>query len=245
MISNVTYDSSREELTRIMAIFHDEAARMTREQWQIDGFAMADEFKRFLQGQPLVDLACMETSSDEDVTRLEDFRKQYGNALLMVIADGTMSPMKYLKPSIMPGSLLLRPAEPGQLRQVIRDFIRAHLEKLGQEDDGDAFVVESRDGRMRVPHGQISYFEAREKKIFLRTGSKEYGFYDTMDHLSQILSEDFIRCHRSFIINRKKIEKMVLNQNVIYLEEGLCVPVSRSYRADMRRIWERGTPAGQ
>ncbi|HIQ98946.1 MAG TPA: LytTR family transcriptional regulator DNA-binding domain-containing protein [Candidatus Scybalocola faecavium] len=241
MISNVTYDSSREEMARLLTVFHEEAARMTREQWQINGFSKADEFKRFLHEQPLVDLACMEAATDGDVAMLEDFRKQYGEALLMVIADGTMSPMKYLKPSIMPGSLLLRPADPIQLCQVVRDFIRAYLEKLGREDVRDAFVVESRDGRLRVPYDQISYFESREKKIFLRAGHKEYGFYDTMDHLSQILPEDFIRCHRSFIINRKKIEKVVLSQNTVAMADGLMVPVSRSYRADVRRIWEKET----
>ena len=47
--------------------------------------------------------------------------------------------------------------------------------------------------------------------------------------------EEFIRCHRSFIINRKKIEKVVLSQSTVVMEEGLMVPISRSYRTRMRQ----------
>ncbi len=96
-------------------------------------------------------------------------------------------------------------------------------------------MVESREGRVRVPYGQISYFEAREKKIFVRAGRREFGFYDTMDHLCEVLPEEFIRCHRSFIINRNKIEKVVLSQSTVVMEEGLMVPISRSYRTRMRQ----------
>ena len=159
MISHVTYNSSREELARLLMVFHEEAARMTREQWQIDGFFEPEEFKKFLHKQPLVDLACMEAASDEDVAMLEAFRGQYKEALLMVIADGSMSPMKYLKPSIMPGSLLLRPVQPLQLCQVVRDFIQAYLEKSGQEKDGDAFSGgRLRDARRDGGHPCVQHF---------------------------------------------------------------------------------------
>lgn len=239
MISNVTLDCRPRELAVIEKIFHDEAANLSEEQWQMDFFWKPEAFLAFLEERPLVDMACLDVYADEAVDLLEGFRESYSGAWLMVIADAAMSPMKYLKPSVMPGSLLLRPADEGRIRQVIREFIQAFLEKAkgsGADGSPDTFLVENREGRIRIPYGQISYFEAREKKIFVRAGQKEYGFYDTMDHLVTLLPKGFVRCHRSYIANREKIEKIVLSKNIITMEGGLVLPVSRSYRAEIKAL---------
>lgn len=237
MISNVVLDCQARELAAIERIFHDEAAHLSEEQWQMDFFHSPEAFSAFLKACPLVDMACIDVYSEEAVELLEQFRESYGQAWLMVIADAAISPMKYLKPSIRPGSLLLRPAANGAVRQVIREFIQAFMQSFqGTDQDEASFLVESREGRMKIPYGQIAYFEAREKKIFVRAGSREYGFYDTMEHLLTVLPGHFIRCHRSFIANRDKIEKIVLSQNLVMLEGGLTLPISRSYRAEMRNL---------
>ncbi len=110
MISNVAYDTQAHELALLLEIFHDEAARLTQEQWQMAFFSEEDAFAAFIKDDPLVDMACMEAAGDEGVALIERFREKYADAFLMVIADASVSPVKYIKPSIMPGSLLLRPA---------------------------------------------------------------------------------------------------------------------------------------
>ncbi len=237
MISNVALDCKAAELALIEQIFHDEAANLSEEQWQMEFFRSPEAFLLFLKQCPLVDMACIDIYSDEAVGLLEKFRENYKEAWLMVIADAAVSPMKYLKPSILPSSLLLRPVSESAVRQVVREFIQAFLQSFQSDsDESSSFLVESRDGRIRIPYGQIAYFEAREKKVFVRAGSREYGFYDTMEHLLTILPDDFLRCHRGFIINRNKIEKIVLGKNTVVLEGGLFLPISRSYRAEMRNL---------
>lgn len=236
MISNVILDSRGAEAELLKKVFHDEAANLSDEQWQIDLFKSPEAFLSYLASGPLIDMACVDVCQDEGAALLEAFRQRYGDVWLMVIADAAVSPMTYLKPSIMPGSLLLRPADAGRIRQVVREFIEAFLLRFRQQPPQKSFLVDSREGRVRIPYRQIVYFEAREKKIFVRVGSREYGFYDTMEHLQSVLSQQFVRCHRSFIINREKIEKIVLSKNMILAEGGLIVPVSRSYRAEMRNL---------
>ena len=92
------------------------------------------------------------------------------------------------------------------------------------------------DGRILIEYDAISFFEARNKKIYLNTGIKEYGFYDTMEHLEKELGDPFIRCHRSFLVNRGKIEKTVLAKNMLTLKDGYEIPVSRTYRTAMRNL---------
>ena len=75
------------------------------------------------------------------------------------------------------------------------------------------------------------YFESREKKIYINTGSAEFSFYDTLDHLEESLPDDFLRCHRSFIVARRYVRTILLSQNTIVLEDGSAIPLSRTYKA--------------
>lgn len=67
-------------------------------------------------------------------------------------------------------------------------------------------------------------------------GNEEFGFYHTIDGLEKELPEQFVRCHRGFIVNSTKIRKVALPQNLLYLTDDFEVPVSRSYKAEVKRF---------
>ena len=104
------------------------------------------------------------------------------------------------------------------------------------EDSKDAFVVESKEGQTRIPYEQIYYIEAREKKLFLRLENKEVAFYDTLENLLQVLPANFLRCHRSFVVNKYYIEKVQLSQSMIWLSHGISVPLSRSCKPEFKDL---------
>ena len=105
-----------------------------------------------------------------------------------------------------------------------------------QESDERTFLIENREGKTYIPMSQIYYFEAREKRIYVRLKREEYTFYDTMEHLAEELPEEFIRCHRSFIVSRSRIQKVMLSKNRIILEHNMEVPLSRSYKAALKEL---------
>lgn len=59
-----------------------------------------------------------------------------------------------------------------------------------------------------------------------------------MEKLAEELPENFVKCHRSFIVNEEHITKIKLNENLLYLGRDLFVPVSRSYRGLFKRNLE-------
>ena len=75
-----------------------------------------------------------------------------------------------------------------------------------------------------------------EKKVFLNTGDMEYPFYDTLDQLEERLTGRFLRCHRSYLVNRNKISKVYLSQNILTLEGGEEIPLSRSYKPAVKQF---------
>ena len=111
-----------------------------------------------------------------------------------------------------------------------------------QHEGADCFVVKSRDERIRVPYRKILYFEARERRLCLRMAGEELTFTGTLEKLlinaTDLNVEEVCalirRVHRSFVVNADNIQRVVLSQNLIYLRGNVAVPLSRSYKKEVR-----------
>lgn len=236
MVSTLAYGKQKNELNMIVKLEREIAAYVGDERWQCELFLRLEQVRDFLADHPLIDIMCYEVEADESLTYLEKIRKDYRQTYLLLLADTGLSPMTYLRPGIMANALLLRPWSAGQAKKVLEELIGAFMETRSEPASDDFFVIEGRDGRINIPFDKIFYFEAREKKIFACTGKEEFGFYHTMEELQKELPEQFIRCHRGFIVNRKKIRKIMISKNLIMLAEGFEVPLSRSYKAELKRL---------
>ena len=230
MISLLIYDRDRKELDTLYALSRDLAALLSEDYWKINQADSSEALQGLLADSPLMDMLMYDVTPGDAISGLMGIRRNYKEMQLMVIADLTTSPMEYMKPGILASSLLLRPWTKEQAREVLQEFFQAYIERHQETDDKKAYVIESKEGNLHIPYEQIYFFEAREKKIFVCTGKEEYGFYHTIDKLEEELPEQFVRCHRGFIVNRYKIRKVVLSKNVVCLTDNLDVPLSRSYK---------------
>lgn len=239
MISMLIYDRIEKELHRLRGAADDQAAYLSDEYWSILLAKTLKEAAQKEENVPVLNTACMDITGDGDLACVEELRKKYREMFLLLIADTSISPMSYVRPGIMASSLLLRPqagtpCDDKDIDRVMREFLEAYLERF--ETGQGSFVIESREGKIHVPFDKIYYFEARGKKLYLQTDTEEYGFYGTLDKLEEELPPHFMRCHRSFIVNIRKIEKVVLSQNIIYLTQDRDVPLSRSYKAALKEL---------
>ena len=97
-----------------------------------------------------------------------------------------------------------------------------------QESQRNVLWIKNREGTFRIPFEQIYYLEAREKKVFVRTRQEEFGVGETIERLAEQLPENFVRCHRSFVVNEEHITQIRLSENLLYLGKELFVPISRT-----------------
>jgi DNA-binding LytR/AlgR family response regulator len=76
--------------------------------------------------------------------------------------------------------------------------------------------------------GEILYAEAQDNYVFIYTEEKRQLFHMTLKDLeAKINSSDFIRSHRSFLINRRKIEAISANYVRINKKE---IPINENTR---------------
>lgn len=164
---------------------------------------------------------------------LKSVRKQFEAAELLIVAESTVSPMEYLTPDIRAASLLIRPFGKKQAADVLREFFCSVCSGRSGEEER-VIVVENRQGKISVPVNQIYYAEVRERKVFLRLRTKEYGQYTTMENIMGLLPDYFLRCHRSYAFNARYLERIRLSENTVYLRHGIQVPLSRSYKPALK-----------
>ena len=107
MISFLTYNSKADEIAPLRGELKDIAAVLTEEKWQMSFFSSLDAFNSFVSEKPLVDMSCYDVTTENAVNNLIEFRKQYDDSMLIILADVTTSPTEYLRPGVKADSLLL------------------------------------------------------------------------------------------------------------------------------------------
>lgn len=179
MVSMMVYDPRAEELELMKRLIRQAAAVLTEEKWQMEFFVAREQVASFLKDRPLLDLACYDVSYKGSIDDLERIRRDYQKLQLLIIADASMSPMEYIRPTILASSLLIRPISQEQAKEQLMELVEQFRDQTpyGQ---AESLVIETREGRTYVPLVQIYYFEAREKRIYVRLKKQELAFYETV-----------------------------------------------------------------
>lgn len=234
MVTMLVYYRRQKELELFRKLGKELFAYLSEEELELHCFSAFGQVKEFLAQGTLVDLACIGILGQEEIALLQQLRKLYAKADFLLIADASISPMAYLTPAVRAASLLLYPYQAKQQKQVFREFMENYLEMRVQAGTDECLVIENRDGRIVIPFRQIYYIEVRERKVFIRIQNKEYSKYDSLEHMLEQLPDHFVRCHRSFIFNMQHLERIRLSENAVYLEHGMMVPLSRSYKSAVK-----------
>ena len=65
---------------------------------------------------------------------------------------------------------------------------------------------------------------------------RKSAVYDSIENLQTVVPDWFIRCHRSYLVNTRKIRKVKMSEGLIEMEGGAVVPLSRTYKQDLKRL---------
>ncbi len=214
--------------------YKDQAALLSEDSWDFPYCSLPAQAMELLEKAGLVDIINWELSDKKTLSALEEVRKAHSDPWLLLLADQRISPMAYLRPQVLPTSLLLVPYTKDQLREVIHELVTDYMASYERTDEDQSILVETRNDRIRIPFSAIYYVEAREKKVFIRTRNEEYGFYETMEQLMEKLPDRFRRCHRSYIVNMDRVRNILSAEGMLLLDNDLVIPVSRSCKKDIR-----------
>lgn len=234
MISLGIFGKSQKENEYLRIISKEKIAFYSRELWKVSAFTGLDEFKNYISTESVLHVVYIDVTVDGAVEVAEEIRRKNSEVVIMLIADTTISPVKYIRPGIMASSLLLRPLKKQDIIDQVSEIIKIFADS--SEKIEGFFSVEYKGEKVSIPYDNILYFESREKKVFVGLENEEYGFYDTLNALEERLPECFVRCSRSFIFNHKKLKRISLSESIVELVSGAVIPVSRGYKKKIKEL---------
>ncbi|MCR8744028.1 LytR/AlgR family response regulator transcription factor [Romboutsia lituseburensis] len=86
-------------------------------------------------------------------------------------------------------------------------------------------VVQEKNNIYKIPIDEILYIEVYKKDITIHTKNSEYQVKMSITNIEkELIQYNFFRCHRSYLVNLKKVDS--LKGNIIIIK-NLEIPVSR------------------
>ena len=89
----------------------------------------------------------------------------------------------------------------------------------------------------------IFFIQKEGKKAIFKTKEKDYEVYCSFSNISNLLPENFIRCHKSYIVNLDKISSIQANNTIIF-KENYCNQcfIGPNYEKKITEVINYGNP---
>lgn len=115
------------------------------------------------------------------------------------------------------------------------DRIRTVLKKLIEVTAGNEYIVVKRVGELhRVNVNDIYYVESQGKYVKVHTDKECLATINKLDNIMEQLGENFVRCHKSYLVNIKKVKQFTYSKLVLFDDTEILV--SRSYKSKIKDV---------
>lgn len=129
---------------------------------------------------------------------------------------------------------LLKPFDQATLTELFLNIVK----ELGTPIE-KTITIDYKGCITKLSLSDIEYFESIDHMVIVHTDSQTYSFYGQIHKLeSQYSKYDFFRCHRSYLVNIFKIDKIIGSD--VATKSGKTVPISRSQIKKLKSIFVNG-----
>jgi len=87
---------------------------------------------------------------------------------------------------------------------------------------------------------EISYIKKDGMKLIFCTSSGNYETYSSFSKIENILPNNFIRCHKSYIANKDSIQNININNNTIVFNNSLSCDIGPKYKNNLMEVFKYG-----
>jgi len=130
---------------------------------------------------------------------------------------------------------LKKPIKYGRFIKAVDKAYQQHKISTPEKVGSEHFFVKQGQTLTRLKYSEIVWIEALENYITIYTADKKYTILHTMKNVEQRLpSDQFIRVHRSFIVNIEHILSIEENNIVLQTKaETKHIPIRKRHKSDL------------
>lgn len=113
---------------------------------------------------------------------------------------------------------------PAETKVKIRECLLNAIERytLQTNRTHKVYTIETGERKISINYDDILFFETSSNihKVILHAKDRQIEFSGTIKELANALGGDFMRCHRSFLVNKKNIKEADTKNRIIYFANG-------------------------
>ena len=84
-----------------------------------------------------------------------------------------------------------------------------------------------------VDESEITYIKRDGMKVVFHTDNRDYEIYSSFNKLQDMLPENFVRCHKSYIANINKISNIEPVENKVIFNNNFACDIGPKYKNDL------------
>lgn len=125
------------------------------------------------------------------------------------------------------------------IKPIQDDKLQRALEKAKNiiDNNDNEVLFESKELKVKIKETEIFYISSDKRKILVHTQNQIYEIYDKLDNIFDTLSDNFCRCHQSYIVNLKHIK--LFQKNEFVLTNSIVIPISQKRYKQSKKDFTR------
>lgn len=94
--------------------------------------------------------------------------------------------------------------------------------------EGKTITITRGGRKITLEYDNIMFFEtsANEHKLIVHTENKSTEFFGKMKDIEEEVGDEFIRCHRAYLVNKKNIKEVNYAEKLIIMKNQTSCPIS-------------------
>ena len=118
-------------------------------------------------------------------------------------------------------------------KPIQKDYLLNALNKPNSTDSKNKLHFQQRGVIVSLDESEIMYLESNKHYVCINTDDREvHTVQGKLSDYEGVLSDLFIKCHKSFVVNMEKIRK--IDSEGIHMKYNKLIPISRPYSNDTR-----------
>ena len=92
-----------------------------------------------------------------------------------------------------------------------------------------------------IPENAIKYIQKDGMKLVFTTDTRTYEVYNSFNKITPMLPKQFIRCHKSYIVNLDKINNIDFTTNIISFDDNEKCYIGPKYKHNFKEVFNNGS----
>ena len=121
-------------------------------------------------------------------------------------------------------------------KPVTKERLETMLIRLYTDAKGTTKKFISINNKTFINLNEIQFIKKDGMKLIYHTVNNEYTSYDSLNRLKEVLPNNFVRCHKSYIANVNNINCIEANTNTIFFENNSKCFIGTKYKENLMEV---------